>query len=82
MPNHSCLQWRCRRGTRELDLLLQTWLSREFEQSNADEQQAFVEMLEWPDDQLIHLLLGPKESDRLIVNTLARKIRTLSLHRP
>ena len=82
MSNRSRLEWRCRRGTKELDLLMQTWLKQAFESSTAAEQQTFLELLDWPDDQLIHLLLGPKASDQPRINELARKIRSLPLPRP
>ena len=82
MSDRSRLEWRCRRGTKELDLLMLTWLQQGFDHSSEAEQQAFLDLLEWPDDQLIHLLIGPEESNQPYINALAGKIRTLSLHRP
>ena len=82
MPNRSCLEWRCRRGTKELDLLLQTWLRHGFDRSSETERQAFLELLDWPDDKLIRLLLGLGAADHPKLNELAGKIRTLSLSSP
>ncbi len=82
MPNRSRLEWRCRRGTKELDLLMQTWLQQAFDISTEAEQQTFLELVDWPDDQLIHLLLGPKVSAQPRINELARKIRSLPPPRP
>jgi len=82
MHNRAQLEWRCRRGTKELDLLMQTWLRQEFDHSTEAERQAFLELLEWPDDQLIHLLIGSDVSDQPRINELAGKIRALSLSRP
>ncbi len=73
------LEWRCRRGTKELDLMMQTWLREEFDRSTLAEQQAFVELLDWPDDKLIHLLVGNEQTDSLDTNELAGKIRSLPL---
>ena len=82
MSNRSRLEWRCRRGTKELDLLMQTWLKQAFENSTEAEQQTFLELLDWPDDQLIRLLFGHGPADNLKLNELAGKIRALSLSRP
>ncbi len=75
MSNRSCLEWRCRRGTKELDLMMQTWLRQGFEDSTEAEQQAFLELLDWPDDKLIRLLLGHERADNPKLNELAGKIR-------
>jgi len=81
MSSRPRLEWLCRRGTKELDLLLQTWLSQEYGRSSEAEQLAFQGLLDWPDDKLIHLLLGLGGADLPDVNTLAGKIRALSLYR-
>ncbi len=82
MSNHDCLEWRCRRGTRELDLLMQTWRRWEFDRSSEQEKQVFVELLDWPDDALARLLLGQAGSGNAEVDALAAKIRALPLSRP
>lgn len=82
MPNRSHLEWRCRRGTKELDLLMQGWLRLEFDRSPEAQQQAFLELLDWPDDALSRLLLGQDQTDHAEVNALAAQIRTLPLSRP
>ncbi len=82
MSNRSCLEWRCRRGTKELDLLMLTWLQQGFDHSSEAEQQVFLELLEWPDDRLIHLLMGQGHAENNRINELARKIRSLPLPRP
>jgi antitoxin CptB len=82
MSKRSRLEWRCRRGTKELDLLMLTWLQQGFDHSSEAEQQAFLELLDWPDDRLIRLLLGLDAADNSKLNELAGKIRALSLSRP
>jgi succinate dehydrogenase flavin-adding protein (antitoxin of CptAB toxin-antitoxin module) len=59
-------------------LLLQTWLSQAFDASSEAEQQAFIALLDWPDDKLSYLLLGVNLADDTEINALARKIRQLS----
>ena len=82
MSHRTRLEWRCRRGTKELDLLMQTWLRQEFDRSGDSEQQVFLELLDWQDDDLARLLLGQVESGNADVNALAAKIRALPLSRP
>ena len=45
-------KWRCRRGMRELDVLLERYLKERYPSAPAAEQQAFAAMLEAPDPQL------------------------------
>lgn len=78
----SRLEWRCRRGTHELDLLMQNWLRQGFDGSSKAEQQVFLSLLEWPDDALARLLLGQAQADDAEVNALAAKIRHLPLSPP
>lgn len=59
------LRWRCRRGMRELDVLLTAYLDTCYEQAPAKTQQDFAYLLEQEDDQLWDWLLGrsvPEES--------------------
>jgi len=82
MSDRSRLEWRCRRGTKELDLLMQSWLHLEFDRSGVAEQQVFLRLMDWQDDALARLLLGQVEDDNAEVNALAAKIRTLTVSRP
>ncbi|MCG8434811.1 MAG: succinate dehydrogenase assembly factor 2 [Gammaproteobacteria bacterium] len=54
MNDLSRLKWRCRRGMKELDVLLIRYLEQRFFQAPAEEQQAFRMLLELPDPQLFH----------------------------
>jgi antitoxin CptB len=46
------LRWHCRRGMRELDVLLERYLQQRYPSAPAAEQQAFEALLELPDPQL------------------------------
>lgn len=46
------LVWRCRRGTKELDLILTKFLSTKYPQLSDNEKQLFLSLLEQPDPQL------------------------------
>jgi antitoxin CptB len=76
------LEWRCRRGTHELDLLLGRWLREGFDRSGEDERKLFLALLEWEDDVLARLLLGQETSSDPDVNALAARIRALSVANP
>jgi antitoxin CptB len=54
--NRSRLSWRCRRGRREWDVLLLSWLERHFDTATARQRAAFAALLELPDADLEHFL--------------------------
>jgi antitoxin CptB len=47
------LRWRCRRGMRELDVLLTRYIDRHYIRASSADQEAFRTLLESP-DPLIH----------------------------
>jgi len=51
------LRWRCRRGMKELDLLLVGWLDRHYPQASPAQVQAFEVVLEQQDPVLVAWLL-------------------------
>jgi antitoxin CptB len=68
----SRLAWRCRRGTKELDLLLLGWLERSFDSATTQERAAFAALLELPDPDLADCLLGVgKPADAALAATVA-----------
>ena len=58
MSRAARLRWRCRRGRRELDLLLQRYLNEHYEQAGAAEQACFEALLECSDPELEDRLTG------------------------
>ena len=58
MSRAARLRWRCRRGRRELDLLLERYLSDRYEQADAAERAGFETLLEHSDPELEDLLTG------------------------
>ena len=55
------LRWRCRRGMRELDTLLQAFLETDYGGLTAQEKAHFAEILECPDPDLHAYLVGKAE---------------------
>lgn len=59
-PNRSLarLRWRCRRGMRELDVLLLDYLDRVYPGAGPGQQQAFERLLELQDPELLGYIIG------------------------
>ncbi len=51
------LSWRCRRGMRELDVLLERYFKERFASAPATEKQAFARLLELQDPVILGYLL-------------------------
>jgi antitoxin CptB len=58
------LRWRCRRGMRELDVLLERYLAERYPGTGAGEQLLFTQFLELPDPDVAALLLGHTSAPR------------------
>jgi antitoxin CptB len=52
------LEWRCRRGMKELDLMLLRYLRERHETAASAERAAFAEFLELPDPDLARYLIA------------------------
>jgi len=55
------LAWRCRRGTRELDLILGRFLELGYEQLDSRQRELFERLLDCEDDRLQPWLLSSEE---------------------
>jgi len=67
----SRLRWRCRRGMRELDVMLTRYLDRVWETASSAERNAFVQLVELQDPDLFGYLVGrttpAEESQRAVI---------------
>lgn len=72
----SKLRWQCRRGMRELDVLMLRYLEDSFESAPAAEQQGFVELLALEDPILFGFVVGREEPQDEKLQKLLQKIRT------
>jgi antitoxin CptB len=52
------LAWQCRRGMRELDVLLNGFLQQRFEHLDEHERDSFARLLDYPDAVLLEWLMG------------------------
>jgi antitoxin CptB len=62
-PEMAKLRWRCRRGMRELDMLLLNYLERSYTVAGPDEQRAFKLLLTIPDPEILALLTARSVTD-------------------
>ena len=73
------LRWQCRRGTKELDLLLQRYLDSGYLLADDEEKALFVELLELEDDELVGVLMGELEVEAGEMKVLVGKIRAFAV---
>ena len=67
------LYWQCRRGMLELDLVLQSFLDRDYDKATRDEQRAFEALLNYPDPMLLEYVMGRMTpTDPLLAHVVAR----------
>ena len=74
MIEMSRLRWLCRRGMKELDVVLSSYLEQRYPSASSDEQAGFCRLLEMDDPDLYRLLLG---RDRVEDENLQQLIETL-----
>jgi antitoxin CptB len=66
--------WRCRRGMKELDVLLERYARAAHAQASAAERRAFAALLELPDPKLADYLFGHDIPADPVLAQLARRI--------
>lgn len=68
------IQWRCRRGLLELDLILQAFLERHYFTLSDAEKSSLTRLLELPDNTLLDYFNGKAEHPDTNLKQLIRKI--------
>ncbi len=70
------LRWRCRRGMRELDVMLTRYLDRAWPTASPAERDAFAQLVEMQDPELFGYLVGrgapPEETQRAVIACIRR----------
>ncbi|HYN76226.1 MAG TPA: succinate dehydrogenase assembly factor 2 [Lamprocystis sp. (in: g-proteobacteria)] len=70
-PDMARLRWRCRRGMRELDVMLTRYLDRVWTTASSAERDAFVQLVELQDPDLFGYLVArttpAEESQRAVI---------------
>lgn len=73
--NQSQLQWRCRRGMLELDIMLNAFMQRGCSELTEEQAELFITLLDYPDQVLLDLLLGKTRAADIKLADLIAGIR-------
>lgn len=63
MSDMSRLRWRCRRGTKELDIVMNRYLQERYETANPEEQESFNVLLGVEDPIIFDMLMDKTTSE-------------------
>jgi antitoxin CptB len=75
MSDLAKLKWRCRRGMKELDVLLTRYLEQYYEPACLTEQRAFQALLELSDAKLYNYLIKNEKPVETSLLLLVEKIK-------
>ncbi len=75
MHNIEKIKWKCRRGTKELDLLLAKFFDNFFIKSDDKIKEAFVRLIDMQDPEIYDLLTGKKKAHNSDIESVIKLIR-------
>ncbi len=78
MSELSRLRWLCRRGMKELDVVMSAYLERYYPDASREDQDLFRTLLDLPDPDLYGLLLGRNQSDEPELERFVEFLRGMS----
>ena len=73
--NSKELRWKCRKGIRELDILLEKYLNNALDKSSDVEKKLFEEIIEWDTYILLNAILGKSQYNnkyKIIIEKLSK----------
>ena len=70
----SRLRWRCRRGTKELDLLLLSYFENHYELMDFEKKEQFNQILMLQDPTIIEMFSAPKAIENLNLRYMVTEI--------
>ena len=71
--------WKCRRGTKELDILMTNFYHDFYKTASQDQKDGFIKLLSLEDPVIYDLLLNKISLKDIAVNEIADMIRNMSL---
>ncbi len=71
------LKWRCRRGMRELDLLMERFLDHAYATSSDDDRALFLRLLDTEDDILWRWCMGRERPEEPALATFVDQLLAL-----
>ena len=81
MSEISRLRWLCRRGMKELDVVMSCYLDTRYEEAAEVEKESFKQLLDMQDPDLFALLLGQQICPNNDIQNLVVTLRTLKSSR-
>ena len=80
MSEKSHLRWLCRRGMKELDVVMTGYLESHYDRASEAEKKAFITLLEMHDPDLYALLMGRQSSPNRTIEAVVGSIRDIFRH--
>ena len=71
--------WKCRRGTKELDLMMNGFYESHYKTASKSQKEAFIKLLSLEDPFISDLLMNKTVSKDIAFNEIADMIRTMNL---
>jgi antitoxin CptB len=81
MSERSKLFWRCRRGIREMDIVLQAFLNESYDSLSESDKSIFSQLLDEADLDILNWIMGkdtPESDDLKKMISLVRESRNIS----
>lgn len=75
-------RWRCRRGMKELDVLLERFVRRALDRLDGEELEALEHLLDQPDQDILEWIASPATEPPAGLSGIVALIRALALGRP
>ncbi len=72
----SRLLWRCRRGIKEMDIVLQDFIKDSYDELNNENKSAFSKLLEEQDLDILNWVLGKDKPEDTALIEIIKKIRS------
>lgn len=71
----SRLLWRCRRGIREMDIVLQTFLNQSYDTLSDTDKNSFAQLLDEADLDILNWIMGKGEPENDGIKNIITLIR-------
>ncbi len=72
----SRMLWRCRRGIKEMDIVLQDFIKNSYDELNNENKSAFSKLLEEQDLDILNWVLGKDKPEDKTLIEIIKKIRS------
>jgi len=72
----SRILWRCRRGIKEMDIVLQDFIKDSYDELNNENKSAFSKLLEEQDLDILNWILGKDKPEDTALIEIIKKIRS------